>query len=336
MKRIAAVDVGHGNVKFNLAMLPPGDVVFDSFPSLAPQVTTRNLTKESFAKRDTVIVSVDGKDYEVGRDAALAQSGFSFDRTLDADFSRTPAHLALLKGAMHYMGVTDIDVLILGLPNNTYVSHKEDLISRVVGRHDVTSDKVVTVRDCKVIPQALGGFYYYGQESGRLREMVRNEETTLVVDPGFRTLDWMVCVGNKPVDARSGALKDGGAASMLVMLKEKIEADAGQEIGNLVKLDKAWREDKPFRLYGEEIQLDKYRDMVETIAADRFNQIVHAIGGAGDIDNVVVVGGPAKVFGRAIMKKLPKQRVWFADTDNHFANAKGFYMMGAEWAKRSA
>ncbi|KAA3652181.1 MAG: hypothetical protein DWQ11_12265 [Proteobacteria bacterium] len=89
------------------------------FPSIAPQASVgADLSGGVFQKRNTVTVDVNGVLYEVGRDAKLAQDA-SYGRVLDSKFSLSDVYMALVRGAISYMGVPHIDVLVLGLAHSS-------------------------------------------------------------------------------------------------------------------------------------------------------------------------------------------------------------------------
>ncbi len=129
---VRAIDVGYGNTKFT-TLVTGSDIQCGLFPSLAPQASTGpDLAAGLMQRRNTVVVEVEGVKYEVGKDARLAQDA-SHGRVLDPDYSMTAAHMALIRGAFYYMGQSKIDLLVLGLPVNTFEKYNQQLAERVIG-----------------------------------------------------------------------------------------------------------------------------------------------------------------------------------------------------------
>lgn len=329
---VRAIDVGFGYTKYPK---PTGvrlgtDIPCEQFPSLVPKAARKALSTAMGAVRNTIIVKVDGVEYEVGHDSELVQGAQSFDRTLDAEYAASNAYAALIQGALNYMGDTAISLLVLGLPVNTWESKRDDLVNRFQNKDIQVGDTTVTIGSVKVVPQPYGGYYYNlakNKESGQ-------DKTYLVIDPGFGTLDWIVVANGMINDARCGAAQGMGMSSILAALKEAIERkNPGKEVGNLQRLDHALKHGRPFRLYGEDIDLKQYEKTVDASVMDAVANLSSNIGGASDIDEIVVVGGPALLYEKAVKSRFPhnKVSVW---KNPEFANVRGFQLMGEEWLRR--
>jgi plasmid segregation protein ParM len=101
---VRAIDVGYGNTKYT-TLVTPDNISCGIFPSLAPQAAGGpDLALGLMQGRNTVVVDVNGVNYEVGFDAELAQDT-NHGRVLDPDYSMTDAHMALIRGALYYMAV---------------------------------------------------------------------------------------------------------------------------------------------------------------------------------------------------------------------------------------
>lgn len=327
---VRAIDIGYGNTKLTLSHIPGRDVECKMFPSLTPQATTNgDLGAGMLARRDTIRVEVGGVTYEVGPDAELAQGGIARNRHLLADYCRSDAYMALLKGALSYMGVSNIDLLTLGLPVSTYSQFKMELMERARGTHECGNRKV-TVKNVRVYPQPLGGFFDYAIRSRLFQQM--SQETNLLIDPGFYTLDWLMTHGLKTIDARSGAANDGGMGSILRVIAKAIAKDAGvdeTELGEVARLDNALRGGAKLRLFGEDIDIEKYRAIGIAKADEAINHMMHTIGRTGDIGNIILVGGGAHFYAGPLKERFPKHKIAVAH-DPVFANARGFQLIGEQ------
>ena len=108
---VRAIDVGYGNVKYSLQHKDMvNEVICQMFPSLSPVATERSLSDNLVRGLNTVTVSVNNVNYEVGPEAALAQGAFEDSTVLNKDFCMTDAYMARLKGALYFMIKVDPSV----------------------------------------------------------------------------------------------------------------------------------------------------------------------------------------------------------------------------------
>jgi plasmid segregation protein ParM len=122
-----------------------------------------------------------------------------------------------MRGALHYMRVSAIDLLVVGLPVATFRTHKAALEKLATGVHDVGRGKTVEVR--KALAVAL---VHFAASSNKLDKL--SKETSLVIDVGSRTFDWLVARGMRPVTRRSHSVNRG-------------TFDIGQKIASEISLD---------------------------------------------------------------------------------------------------
>lgn len=332
---VRAIDVGYGNTKFVQFHAQGGEIACSLFPSIAPQASSgADLTGGVFQRRNTITVEVNGVLYEVGRDARLAQDP-SYGRTLDADFSMTDAYMALVRGAIAYMGVPHLDHLILGLPVNTYAQHQEALIKRMTGVHripDQSGNQIdVEVRSVTVTPQPIGAFFDYTIRNnvyGRMRN-----QTNLLIDPGYYTLDWVVAHGVKMINARSGA-HSGGMSSILATIGESVSKELGHQISDFSTIDDAIRTGTQPRFFGKQRDISSHIRLGKEKARQFLSVLANRVGNGGvDIDNIIIAGGGAEFFRELIQEKFPNHELVITE-DPVFANVRGFQLAGEQF-KRS-
>lgn len=261
---VRAIDVGYGNTKF-VAFHKPGSAIQCSiFPSITPQASGgEDLNGGIFQRRNTVKIEIDGVTYEVGKDARLAQDA-SYGRALTADYSLSDAYMSLLRGAIFYMGVSKIDMLVVGLPVNTFQTHGAELAKRLKCAHKIpvntngqpsaTETVEVEVLDVRVLPQPIGAFFDYSISNDLYSSM--KSQMNLVIDPGFFTLDWVVSQGVKTVNARSGA-HSGGMSAVLSAMAEAIGRDLGVQLNDASSIDHALRTGTKPMFFGKELDLAK-------------------------------------------------------------------------------
>jgi plasmid segregation protein ParM len=118
---IRAIDVGYGNTKFC-----HGDKGCDHFPSIATLTMKSGigLSAGGTIKRDVIEVESDGSNYLVGKDGIETLSARDDrGRFLNASYAETAQHLALFRGALTYLDVPEIDVIVSGLPVKNYTKN---------------------------------------------------------------------------------------------------------------------------------------------------------------------------------------------------------------------
>lgn len=321
---VRAVDVGYRNTKFTLGRAQDGTLRTMLIPSLAtPADLGADLGTNVVARRNTVLVTADGIRFEVGPDVALAM-GLNENPVLHAQYSDTPEHLALLRAAMHYMEVSEIDLLVVGLPVARLAIHKAALTRRLIGVHPAGNGRNVLVKDVRVLPQPIGGFLYHVSCQPDARELQR--DTTLIIDPGFLTVDWVVAQGLQPIGKRSGH-HDSGVSAVLARMAAAISRDYRLDYKDLRALDHGVRSGQ-FRLFGEPVALEPYlADASAAVMNIAVNALASSAGDARDIDAIVLVGGGAALFLPAIQRRYPRHTIHVVE-DPVFANVRGFHIAG--------
>lgn len=330
---VKAIDVGFGNIKYT-ALDIDGDIQCGVFPSLAPAAAGgADLSSGLMQKRNTVVVEVNGVRYEVGKDARLAL-GAHFGRVLANDYAESDAHIALIRGALYYMGATEIDLLVLGLPLNTYERYRLELEAKVVGIHPVPFKgdvQTCSIKKVKVLPQPVGSLFDFSGNNGAYMKM--RSQTNLIVDVGFYTLDWVVADGVKMNEARSGATTGGMSAALKVIAKgvaESLDADTP----SIERIDEAIRKGINPEFYGKEYDLQNEIKKAKVQVAQDVALMLSKVGESGDISNIILTGGGADFFRSSIEKAFPRHTI-VTTTDPVFANVRGFYKAGLQFARNN-
>lgn len=339
---VRAIDVGYGNTKF-VAYHKHGDNIQCSiFPSITPHASGGDdLNGGIFQRRNTVKIAINGVLYEVGKDSRLAQDA-SYGRALGADYSLTDPYMALVRGAIFYMSVPKIDLLVVGLPVNTYSLHEKELAERLVGTHEVpklvdglpSSDTIeVEVRNVRVLPQPIGAFFDYSISNNLYGRM--KSQMNLLIDPGYFTLDWVVSQGVKTVNARSGA-HSGGMSAILGAMAEAISRDLGTQLTDFSAIDEAIRTGTKPCFYGKEFDMSKYIAIGKEKARQFIGVLATKVGNKGvDINNIILAGGGAEFFKDVIQESFPHHTL-IVTKDPVFANVRGFQLAGEQFANQDA
>lgn len=325
---VRSIDVGYGNTKYVCARPKGGEISCRLFPSLVSRSFGHDLSDGVIAKRDTVIVEVDGNRYEVGPDVELALRTHS-SRVLHRDFVDTPEYLALLRGALAYMRLPVIDLLVVGLPVSWLAMKSSALKERLTGEHPAGDAGVVRVEKVLVLAQPLGGFIDYALSSGRYGQL--RETRNLVIDPGFFTVDWVLARGVQPISERCGSYP-GGTSAVLSKFADSLGKEQGLELDDPLVLDRALRTGR-LSLYGREIPVARHLAAARCLADEAATAVANGVGDGRDIDAIVLVGGGAELFRPALGRRFPRHLLHVVP-DPVFANVRGFQRAGGELMRR--
>lgn len=333
---VRAIDVGYGHVKFTDGRDPVSHAVrTDSIPSRSP--VARSILHQSggvvMTRRDTFIVPVGGRRFEVGRDVNLALHESQETEVMDTGFALSDQYAARLFGALNYMadGLPDkvIDVLVLGLPLNTYHLHHTALSGRFVGPLKINErGEEVIVRNCHVYPQPLGCYMSHtaGISGGLGKDRM---PLILSVDPGYNTLDWFTCKGLIASDARSGAVPRGMGAVIRAIAEDMIKAHGfGTPPAEMVRsIDTALSTGTPLMRYGRVYDLSPHLGAGNEVIHEAVNALKNSVGDGADIDVITLSGGGASFYEKAVREKFPHHEIVVLDNPAH-ANVRGLHIVG--------
>jgi plasmid segregation protein ParM len=329
---VRAIDLGYGNVKYTRRSAE-GAVEFKEFPALAVPAHSGHFDIQGIqvTHTDTIAVEAGERLFHVGPDSPVLLQGLA-ERQLDASYARSDRYAALMKGALGYIGEPVIDYLILGLPVSTYPREHERLIEVWTGRHTVpqpsrTGTRSVEVKRVMVVAQPVGA-YMAALADGCVSKVQGN---ALVIDPGYFTIDWVVITSTLAiVPSRCGALH-GGVSVLLRALAASLDRQLHSPIQNLTPLEAALRYGKPATLYGKKFPLEPHMDVVSARIDSLVADLVSRLGEHSDVSQVVLAGGGARLFHRALQDRFPATKVRLLDRPE-YANIRGFQIIGGKLA----
>ncbi|WP_299021016.1 hypothetical protein [uncultured Photobacterium sp.] len=321
---IFAIDVGFGTTAV-VDNINGHDSSVRSFASRAVPVSygKRNaLTGGVLQERESIVVRVDGIDYEVGPDVADIGAA-SEVRTLNDSYITSSRYKALLLGALAHCKFDYIDMLVGGLPISN-LGRSDELKAMMIGKHKI-GNRTIIVKDARVIPQPLGALMHFAKHRAHHEKSdmmaVLARKTWLTADPGYGTFDYLTCNGVVPDDSRSDA-HPFGHGRILADCCEYLSQIFGFDI-NVEVVDKAFRTgslnvfghsyDFP-GTSGDDISFD-VTPIIEKITSDAVDAMKNKVGNGVDIDEILVSGGPAELYLPAIEKAYPKHKVSLID--NH-------------------
>ncbi len=327
---VRAVDVGRGNTKF-IADIRDGEAHCAMFPSQAHPSETAYEHEGWGSRRKTASIPVEGLVYEVGPDVHLAADIFNANVLQHDRYAETPEYLALVLGALHYMQLDSIDLLIVGLPVATFKlkRHVAALERRLTGNHELGKGRRVQVKRVKAIAQPAGALMYYGLVQNRITQL--RQERSLIVDPGRRTFDWIVTQGMQQIDKRSHSVPRG-MHDVLHAIVEGISRNTGAHYREYELVDTALRTGKKLVVFQKDYNLAQHLSLARKVPEQAIAEMMHYVGDAGDIKNIVLVGGGAYFYKSALKAAFPNHTIQELK-DPIYANVKGFQYAGAELVK---
>lgn len=329
---VRASDIGYGHIKATDGFDGNGKVACFGFPSHST-IANPDWRPIGGGVRDYDLVSVPVGDtvYHVGRDILRALRPDASASVMDNDFVLKDAYAARLFGALYYMAPhlpeRRIDHLVLGLPLTTFAQHAEAVPRRFTGTHKVCTDGTeITVHNCYVYPQPLGSYVAFISEN---TEGFTAEDRVLVIDPGYNTLDWVVCQGMS-VNRRTSMGVNMGMSQVLQAIAERMVISDYRE-GNVIELmkliDRSLTTGRPLQLYGHTVELTAYLPAAADVFRQAAQQVRNSVLSAVDVRAIVLAGGGAPLYAPAIREEFTKHKVFVMD-EPAFANVRGFHYLG--------
>jgi len=325
MKTIRAIDIGYGNTKY-VASRSEREIRCAMFPSLAPVASQLELSTGMASTRDTVVVKIEGIAYEVGPGARLGLKAHH-TRILHSEYVETNEYLALVRGALAYMQVTHLDLLVVGLPVGLMNSKARGLAKQLKGRHPVGGGREVFVQHVWTLAQPLGGFLDYAMGQGLYETLA--DQVNLIIDPGYYTVDWLTGLGVQAMPERTGSFA-GGTHAILQTLARGVSETLGVAYTDIDAIDRALDKDR-LRVGGREIDLAPHWRQAEARIGEAVNAIANSVGDALDVNNIILVGGGSKFYEAAIRRRFPSPRLIVAP-EPVYANVRGFQIAGEHHA----
>jgi len=323
MATIAAVDIGYRNTKI-LAHDTRNNTTREwLFRSIAVPASSSSQTGAGLVRRDTRRVEVDGVPYEAGPDAHLLLGPRSTS-VLHEDFIHTPEYHALFLAALSYIGDEEIDVIVGGLPVRHLDGSKSDLEALMIGTHHVPGLGTVHVHHSAVIPQPMGALIEELSRAGNV-----TEQTVLLIDPGYFTLDWTAAQGLKHLPPLTGSFPAGVSAGLRAVA-EHIRQCTGKPFDDLNALDRKIR-NQQLALSDLTLERDTLAVLMREGLHPGITEMKNQLGEAHLIDRIVLCGGGASWFEPLVRESWSNLPVSLIERPVS-ANARGFLQLAADLA----
>lgn len=326
---VRAVDVGSGNTKFVTAVSGT-EIRCASFPSVAYPSTDESLSAATGERRRTVCIPVGALFYEVGPDVSLAADTFRAKQLHD-DYTDSPEYMALLRGALSMMKVPHIDLLVVGLPVALLPLKRAALEKAMMGSHQLGGSRLLVVHKALAVAQPQGALVHYAAEHKRMETI--GAEQSLVIDPGARTFDWLVCRGMRLVQKQSHSI-NRGMSDVLRLIAMEISRDIGAPYRDYDAIDLALRTGRPPVIYQKHYDIKRHLPLAESVAQQAVSTMRQWIETPESLQNIILVGGGAFLFRKAVKAAFPKHRIHEVK-EPLFANVRGFQLAGQNYAASS-
>ena len=324
--RIVGLDIGYSNVKMvfgekgketTSVVFPAGAGPLDIYPR---QIGSKSVVS---------MVSVDGEPWVTGVNPAR------FDlatRVLHANYPETAEYRALFFSSLARTGMSDIDVLVTGLPVDQYLddAKRKALEARLTGEHQIAPKRKVVVKQTVVIPQPIGAYLDMMSAIHDDREAERIERArVLTVDPGFFSLDWAMIRDSAFQKNASGTSKIASS----VILDEAASLISSADFGGLFPKedieDAIQKGYKTVLVGAHEIDYNDYLNAAsKKVSEEAMKPLLQSLRKeVSDVNIVLLAGGGAGFYREAIEDTFPKAKIILSD-DSVLANARGFFVYG--------
>ena len=298
-----------------------------SFPSVAYPSSGETPHWPASERRKTVCIPVGPLFYEVGPDVGLAADTFRAKQLHD-EYTESPEYMALLRGALSMMKVSHIDLLIVGLPVALFSLKKSALEKTMAGEHQIGGGKTVTVAKAMAVAQPQGALVHYAAEHKKMATI--GTEQSLVIDPGSRTFDWLVTRGMRLVQKQSHSI-NRGMSDVLRLLAAEISKDVGSPYRDYDAIDLALRSGKSPVIFQKPYDMGRHLPLAESVAQQAVSTMRQWIETPESLQNIILVGGGAFLFKKAVKAAFPKHRIHEVK-EPMFANVRGFQLAGQNYA----
>lgn len=316
------MDIGYSNLKIvygedaeslTKKLLPIGAGPLDLLP--------KTLSGEGAAGLQVLI---DGQQWVAGVEPERLQG---WDRELHADYSSTDAYRALFYAALLCCERDIVDVLVTGLPVSQFgdKSFVQQLVKRLTGTFQITPKRSVEVKKVIVVPQPAGSYLDICSTADKETREIINEGRTLVLDPGFFSVDWVVLIAGE-IRMHSSGTSLKAMSVLLADADQRIQGDFGAAPG-VATLEKAIRAGREHVLVlGKRVEILPYLSAAAQVTAKAalvpMRQSMREESGA--IDTVMLAGGGALSYKTAAIEVFPKSRILVSENPV-MANAYGFW-----------
>lgn len=339
---VMGLDVGYSNLKVKAGLIGR-DHGFSQAPTYIRPVGAAPVIDCIDSDNDTsdqrVPVSVDGENWYACIEPAMIMRD---KRELNYDYISTKQYRAIFMAGLMLAESNTIDVLVTGLPVSQAVDEEKvrELAEMMEGDHQVAAKRTVTVKKVIVRPQPSAAFVRMVYDYSGDKKMARiiREGQTVVVDPGFFSVDWVTLKAG-------GIIKESSGTSIRAMYRvidaaaEAISREFGAGASVKTSLERALREGEPELLAnGEFVEYKPYLDAAATkISKYALSQMKSDMALQDNVaDILVLAGGGASLYEDAARELFPECRHVITFHDSVTAIAEGYFLLGQAAASQAS
>lgn len=324
MPNVLGLDIGYSNV---IAVFGDSSSTPETIIRPAQAVPLDVLPGGAGLRDGEVLVNVGGVEWVAFAAPGRAQD----DRELHDDYTASDAYEALFKASLLHAAGSDgvIDKLVTGLP----VSQARDpeyvnrVIERMTGTHQITPKVSVTVNKVFVVAQPIGTITTIYCTTDLGEEL--DEAASLVIDPGFFSVDW-VAVDRQQIVSESSGSSLQAMSVLLHAANEEIAKDYGGNPGP-ERIESALQSGKSYViLFGKKVELKEYMQRAaERVIPKVFKDITRSLRfrGGRSIDYIILGGGGADIYEQFARQNFPDAKIVKVE-DSVISNGYGFWLMG--------
>lgn len=202
----------------------------------------------------------------------------------------------------------------------------------MVGTHDLGDGRTVTVAKALTVAQPQGALVHYASLSRKMKTI--GKEISLVVDPGARTFDWVVCHGLRLIPQQSSSVSHG-MSDVVKAVASDVSQALGAPIRALDLIDVALRTGKAPVLFQKPYDLKRHMSVADGVTAEAVSKMKEYVGDWEALQNIILVGGAAFMYRKALKAAFPKHHVEELK-EPMFANVRGFQLAGDNYARGPA
>jgi plasmid segregation protein ParM len=318
---VVAVDVGYSSLKILAGVAGTAPAVTILPAGAGPLAAMPDRLGRGRDDRH-LVVNVDGAAWAAGVEPGRLQN---WERELHPDYPATAAYRALFHAALLVSDQERVDRLVTGLPvvQHQDTARRERLHAALIGVHQVTPERQVTVAQVDILPQPVGA--YLDAIGSAAAAAVFDTARTLVIDAGFFSVDWVLIEGGELRSANSGS--STSAMSLLMEAADDlIQQDHGDRLG-LDQIEKALRAgSSTVPLFSSPVELAPYvaaaAKRTASAAITAVRQSMRSERRAVDV--VLLAGGGAAIYADAAREAYPRSQV-VVPADPVLANVRGFW-----------
>lgn len=334
---VLGLDVGYGNLKIVGGLTGSQDVREFVLPAGAAPISSMPRRSDNTCDlKGGEQVLIDGCSWAAGVEQVHIQNRA---RMTHDEYPRTPEYKALFLAALARMGYRRIDFLVTGLPvSQIYGPGGQELIADMQammrGQHLINADMTVDVGAVQVIPQPLGTFFGLAAEKEYASLATSENLQTLIFDPGYFSVDFVVMSGRAVMNQFSGTSLQ--ATSMILERAAHALSTKHGRAFSSDQLDAAQRSGAPTITagFGREIEyLPALVDAAKELTPSVIGDLKRTIRTARPLDLVIMTGGGAWLYEDAIRAAYPGVEI-ASVPDKVLGNARGYRVIAEMQAER--